>query len=185
MIILPSVSEVSVERVKRLLNEEPEIQIWNDHQPQFTILSMERYRELTDAAVPLSSASATPAVSEEPFAVSALLTPAENEPIPVWVKRVFHAYCARNRLPREEVERLCNADYSHHTLGTPPSWPALKLYNPALPLAAQAKVRGYNRYYASHSEDYPLSFYGAQYLLCNHWVERNKDKFSRWARRWE
>ena len=40
MIILPSVSEVSVERVKRLLNEEPEIQIWNDHQPQFTILSM-------------------------------------------------------------------------------------------------------------------------------------------------
>lgn len=192
MIIMTSVNEVSVERFKRLLTEDPEIQIWNDNQPQFTVLSMDRYREL-NAAAPLSAFSdsnVTTALSPSSDAPTTS-APLQAEQMGPFVRRVFSDYCARNLLPEDEIERLCDLEYSRNTFVIP--YPVLKAYNPALPLAEQAKdelgynryyARAYTHYYADCSVNYPLSFYGTKYLLCNHWVERSRVPFEQWARRW-
>lgn len=177
MIIMASTNELSdMEQVKRL-SESSDILALRDNQPQFVILSMERYRELTNAAVPLSVLSDIPVASEP----SAQMEP---ERMGTLVRRVFHDYCARDRLPEDEIERLCDLEYSRSTFVIP--YPALKPYNPTVPLAEQAKDElGFNRYYARASTNYPLPFYGTKYLLCNHWVERSRVPFEQWARRWE
>ena len=183
MIIMASTNELSdMEQVKRL-SESSDILALRDNQPQFVILSVERYRELTNAAVPLSALSGIPVTSEP----SASVEPEKMGPM---VRRVFHDYCARDRLPEEEIDRLCDLEYSRNTFAIP--YPVLKRYrhNPALPLAEQVAEQakdelGFNRYYARASGNYPLSFYGTKYLLCNHWVERSRVPFTQWARRWE
>ena len=174
MNITISKDELTVEQVKRLLTQFPQSEIFveENHQPQFAILSMTRYRNLT--AIQSNASAPSPSVRNAPTTPP----PEPSEKIGELVQRVFRAYSERDSLPQEEIDRLCDLEYSKRTFIVP--YPILQLRDPSKTLSQQKRdANGYNRYY-----NYELTFHGAQYILCCHWTVSNRRKFEEWMSRW-
>lgn len=151
------------QKINNKLSEQSELIVFDNNRPQFVILSLTKYEELTNA----------PSVPEQ----------CNNTEVKIGrlVQDSIAKLIERRLLPFEEIERLCTLEYSNRTFGL--NFPMLKEFdpNPAVSIDVQKRdKKGYNRYYK-----YPMPIYEKKYLLCSQWVEGlHRKKFLDWLSKW-
>ena len=151
------------QKINNKLSEQSELIVFDNNRPQFVILSLTKYEELTNIS----------SVSEQN----------DNEEIKIGklVQNSIIKLIDRNLLPFEEIKLLCTLEYSNSTFGL--NFPVLKEYDPDSELSIDMQKRdknGYNRYYK-----FLLNIYGKQYLLCSQWVEGlHRKKYLDWLSKW-
>jgi len=87
-----------------------------------------------------------------------------------FVMQTMNKLLGSNRIPVEEINRLKDLDYSKKVFGLP--YPMLKDCKPD-EIETKSNINGYARYWKFLFND--------RYLITNHWVDRNKDRFVTWA----
>ena len=151
------------QKINNKLSEQSELIVFDNNKPQFVILSLTKYEELTN----------TSSASEQN----------DNEEIKIGklVQNSIIKLIDRDLLPFEEIKLLCTLEYSNSTFGL--NFPVLKEYDPDSGLSIDMQKRdknGYNRYYK-----FLLNIYGKQYLLCSQWVEGlHRKKYLDWLSKW-
>ena len=85
------------------------------------------------------------------------------------VKKEFTRLINDNILSVEMLNNLQNSEYSQETFNI--QFPILKKITDNSNIKEEININGHSRYYAK-----PIK----NYLLCNHWYERNRDYFNRW-----
>ncbi len=83
------------------------------------------------------------------------------------VRETFQALFEQNRLSDVELERLCTLEYSKRSFGL------------RYPVLRRSKDRN-DRFDSHGSARFYAQLFGGEYLLCNDWYERNRERFVRW-----
>lgn len=160
-----SADEVSadIKQISDMLAEKNELIVFENNKPQFVVLSLERYEKL------LNSNSAACKTSDSETKIGKL------------VQETFLKLVDRDMLPQQEIERLCELEYSNSTFGL--NFAMLKEFNPdpGVSIDMQKKdSKGYNRYYK-----YLIEIFNKQYLLCSQWSEAlHRKKYLNWLEKW-
>ena len=161
-----SADEISadIQQINSALTEKNELLVFGNNKPQFVILSLERYEQL------LNANSGVHATADSEIKIGKL------------VQDTFLKLVDKDMLPQQEIERLCELEYSNATFGL--NFAMLKEFNPDpnVPIDVQKKdSKGYNRYYK-----YLIEIYNKQYLLCSQWSEAlHRRKYLNWLEQWD
>lgn len=145
------------------LSEQPELVVFDNNQPKFALLSLEKYFLL-----------------KQNESIKPIYVQTETRKIGKLAQDVFKRLLCSNSFPESEIRNLCDPGYSAETFGL--SYPVLKLYDPRIPFDEQKRdANGYNRFY-----NYPLPCVdGRSYLLSSQWVEAyHRKKFDKWCLQW-
>ncbi len=149
--------------IKNKLDEQEELIVFNNNQPQFVIMTLERLKTQNNN-------------------VSQKYEIPKNEFVKIgkFVQDTFRRFMSSNKLPEDEIKRLCDSDYSYNSFNL--NFPVLKLYDDMISFNEQKRdANGYNRYY-----NFILNAYGHHYLLCSQFVEYlHRKKLEIWIERWE
>ena len=152
-----------IPQINKVLAEKDEMLVFGNNKPQFVILSFEKYEQLMNG-----TSNACNSISSEPK-------------IGKLVQDSFLKLVDKELLPPEEIERLCQLEYSNSTFSL--NFPMLKEFNPDpnVPIDVQKRdSNGYNRYYK-----YLIEIYNKQYLLCSQWNEMiHRRKYLNWLEQW-
>jgi len=152
---------IDVQVILELLEQKPELWVFDNNQPQFVIVRPD-------------DASITKVMSSE-YGKSEVSKMKIGKFVQEAFRKLFHA----NILPPDELISLTSPEYSkiHFNL----NFSVLKEYNPKQTLDIQKRDdKGYNRYYG-----YLLSAYNKEYLLSSQWIENlHRGKFEQWFKQW-
>ena len=155
---------LNLEELKWKLGEQDKLVVFERNIPQFVISSVTRYEALERAT---AENDGNVGGAENPVKISKI------------VKETFRKYSDENTLPPDEIERLCDKRYSKETFGLS-SWSILLPYNPAISYNNQGRdSHNIRKYYKD-----PFYFNGAQYFLCSQFLEKHRQRFMDWTRRW-
>ncbi len=154
---------IDSDKVNDKLAEKPELIIFDNNRPQFVILSLERFEQF-------SGTEKKPVQPSQP-----------DVKIGKLVQDTFLRMIDKDILPKSEIDKLCDLEYSNATFNL--NFAMLKVFdpNPEISIDTQKKDKnGYNRYYK-----YLLNIYDKQYLLCSQWNEHlHRQKYIEWLNKW-
>ncbi len=153
---------IDTEKTLSALLQNKEVIVFEKNRPQFVIVSLEKYDELNGKKVKAVSAD-------------------KNSQIKIGklVQDTVRQALIKNLIPKEEIDKLCEYEYSNHVLGL--HFPMFLKFDEKSTLDEQKRdERGRNRYY-----NFVLPSNYGQYLLCSQWIEElHRDKFIKWISKW-
>ena len=161
-----SASDISADtkEINDKLADNPELIVFDNNKPQFVILSLERYEQISSIEVKNETNTSKPDIK-----------------IGKYVQDTFLKLIDKDMLPSSEIDNLCELEYSNVTFNL--NFPMLKEFdpNPEIPIDVQKKDKnGYNRYYK-----YLINCNDKQYLLCSQWNEHlHRKKYIEWLNKW-
>lgn len=160
-----SADEISVDtqKINAKLTEKPELLVFDNNRPQFVILTLEKFEDLLNGKTPTEN------------------TVKSEIKIGKLVQDSFLKLVDKDMLPQEEIDNLCDLDYSNTEFSL--NFAMLKEFNPDPEIAIDVQKKdknGYNRYYK-----YLINIRNKQYLLCSQWNELlHRKKYLAWLDKW-
>ena len=154
--------EINTEKTLSALLGNKELIIFEKNRPQFVIVSLDKFEELNGKKVKIISTD-----NNSPVKIGKLVQDT--------VRQAF----LKNLIPKEELENLCEYEYSNFVLGL--HFPMFRKFDAGFSLDEQKKdKKGRNRYY-----NFLLECDYGKFLLCSQWIEElHREKFIKWISKW-